>query len=276
MKKYYSIFLFSLLLLAGSRIAAQIAIAPSFVFIDEKSGVGNLFVSNNGQKSQEISISFMFGYPGSDAEGNLVMVYDDSTAFARFALDSMIRAFPRSFILKGGEQRTVRIQIIPTARKKEGYYYTRMKVLAKPLAAEVADTLNPGISTRISFNFEQVTAVFYHKGAVNTGLEVLGTQYEQADTQLRIIADLKHKGNSPYLGSMFARLIDEKGKTVAESQVTTTAYFDVKRSITVNTAGIAPGSYKLELSFETRRNDMMASDLVQAERMVYESTIVLH
>jgi hypothetical protein len=259
----------------AQQLKAQIALAPSFVFLDSRTGVGNLYVSNNGTSAQEVSISFLFGYPGSDSTGNLVMIYDDTAASNRYALDSMIRAFPRTFTLNGGEQRTVRIQVIPSAQQKNGFFFTRMKVLAKPQTAEVSEQTTEGISTRISFNFEQITAVFYHKGDVTTGIKVKQTEIQQHETQLEVRAHLQPQGNAPFIGSMFASLKDNKGKILAESQSTTTAYFDVIRNIMIDLKNVPAGSYTLELSFETRRNDMSAADLVQAPRVVHETPITI-
>ncbi len=263
----------SLVLFASlARLNAQIAIAPAFVFVDERSGVGNLFVSNNGQHPHEVAISFAFGYPGSDADGNLVMIYSDSAAYAQFALDPMIRAFPRNFVLQPGEQRTVRIQVIPGQQRKEGFFYTRIKLLAKQQMPEITQPVEEGITTRIAFNFEQITAVFYRRGKVSTGLEVKRLDVNQADQTLELRAHLQPLGNAPYLGSMFARLIDGNGKVVAENQSTTTAYFDVVRRIDLSLAGVAPGKYTIELSFETRRNDMIADELVQAEKTTHNTS----
>ncbi len=256
-------------------VVAQIALSPSFVFIDGKSGVGDLYVSNKGDKPYEVSISFAFGYPSSDSAGNQVMNYSDSAAYKQFALDPMVRAFPRSFILAAGKQRTVRIQVVPGERKKEGFFYTRLKVMAKPQSTEVTETTVEGVSTKISFNFEQITAVFYHRGKVSTGIKVKKLDVTQVDTLLQIRSHLKPTGNAPFIGSMFAKLKDTKGSVLAESQGTTTVYFDVIRSMDLKIAGVPRGTYTLELSFETRRNDMIASDLVQAPPTVFEQPIVI-
>jgi hypothetical protein len=68
---------------------------------------------------------------------------------------------------------------------------------------------------------------------------------------------------------MYARLKDKNGRVLAETQSTTTVYFDEIRRIDLDLEGVETGSYELELSFETKRNDMMASDLVQAARVVH-------
>jgi len=256
-------------------LKAQIALAPSFVFVDEKSGVGNLFVSNNSDKAYEVGINFAFGYPGSDVDGNLLMNYGDTLANAKYALDPMIRAFPRSFILKAGEQRTVRIQVIPQFRRKEGFYFTRMKVMAKPQIAELTDSVSQGIGTRINFNFEQITAVFYHKGEVSTGLNVKELDVIQNNGNLELRPRLERTGNAPFLGCMIAKLKDAKGKVLAETQSTTTVYFEEIRRMDLKLDKVTPGSYTLELSFESRRNDMMSTDLIQTPRIVHEKTVVI-
>lgn len=252
---------------------AQIALAPSFVFIDSNNGVGNLFVSNSSDKNYEVTVSFAFGYPGSDAEGNLVMNYADSTASKRYSLDQMVRAFPRSFILKRGEQRTVRVQVIPAQQRKEGFYFTRMKVLAKPQTADVAQNVTEGIGTKINFNFEQVTAVFYHKGKVSTGVNVKNVDVQQKEGRLELRPRLERTGNAPFLGSMFARLKDANGKVVAETQSTTTVYFEEIRRMDLMLDKVPSGIYTLEFSLETRRNDMAPDDLVQAPRIVKETKV---
>jgi len=274
LKTKLTIIFFGLLSFALN-LNAQISLAPSFVFIDENSGVGNLYVSNNSDKPYEMTIAFAFGYPDSDAEGSLVMNYNDSIAYTLFALDSMIRAFPRSFILAGGEQRTVRIQVIPNQRRKEGYFYTRMKVLAKPQAPEVTQENNEEIGTRITFNFEQITAVFYRRGEVSTGLKIKKVQVDQVDSTLIVLPHLEKLGNAPFLGQVTALLKDLSGNILAETQNTTTAYFDVIRRLELNIAGVKPGNYRLELTFETRRNDMAAGDLVQAPPMMHTVDVVV-
>jgi hypothetical protein len=263
--------------LAGALIPAnaQIALSPSFVFLNSKSGVGDLYVSNSSDKAYEITISFAFGYPGSDSLGNLVMNYNDPQAYEQFALDSMIRAFPREFILAGGEQRTVRIQVVPGQRKKEGFFFTRLKVMAKPQAAEISSQVDENVATKISFNFEQINAVFYFNGDVTTGVNLEKLEVNQEEDVLHLRPYLQRTGNSPFIGTMYARLKDNTGKILAETNSTTSAYFDVIRAMDLKIPGVAPGTYSLELSFETRRKDIKEKNLVQAPKMVFEQEVVV-
>lgn len=246
-------------------LQAQLAISPPYVSVDGRSGVGNIYITNNSDQAQEVEITFAFGYPGSDAEGNLVMNYTDSVAYKQYAMDPMVRAFPKTFILAGKQQRTVRVQAKPPSGVKDAFYFTRVKILGKPQTAEVSKTVAEGINTKITYNFEQVIPAFYKRGKVTTGVKIENIDATQKDSTLVIKASLDRLGEAPFIGSMIAKLLDAKGNVVATTQSTTTAYFKVLRRLDLDVAKVTPGTYKLELTFETKRGDMAASDLVQAK-----------
>lgn len=264
MKSLKITFLILVFTLCYPVLHAQIAISPPYVSIDGKSGVGNIYITNNSTQAQEVEITFAFGYPTSDAEGNLVMNYTDSAAYKQYAMDPVVRAFPRSFILPGKQQRTIRVQVKPSPGMKEGFYFTRAKILAKPQTADVGKPAAEGISTKISYNFEQIIPAYYRRGKVTTGLKIDKIDAVQKDSTLTIMAHIERLGNAPYIGSMTANLLDAKGKVVATTKSSTTAYFNVLWRIDLGLANVSPGSYKLELSFETKRGDMAIGDLVQA------------
>jgi hypothetical protein len=270
-----NIILFTVIMSYFPGLQAQVSLAPSALFVDEKSGVANLYVSNRSETAQEIIVSFTFGYPGSDEKGNLVMQYDDAPAAETFGLDPYIRAFPRSFILEPNQQQTVRIQVRPSSTMKDGFYFTRVKVHSSPEVPVLAENANESINAQISFKFEQVTAVFYKKGKVETGLKVSDLELEQTEKELIVIPVLERLGNAPFIGTFIAKLMDSSGKVVSESQTSTTAYFDTKRRLSLNTENLQPGYYKLELNFITKRKDMASTDLIQAPDVIYTVDVEL-
>jgi hypothetical protein len=179
-------------------------------------------------------------------------------------MDPVVRAFPRTFILPAKQQRTVRVQVKPSPGMKDGFYFTRAKILAKPQTADVDKPVSDGVSTKISFNFEQIIPAFYKRGKVNTGLKINNIDISQKDTILIFKVQLDRLGEAPFIGSINAKILDNKGKTIETFQSSTTAYFNVLRRFEMNVAKVTPGSYKLEVTFETKRGDMAAADLVQA------------
>ena len=147
---------------------------------------------------------------------------------------------------------------------KDGFYFTRAKILAKPQSAEIVQPPAEGVSTKITFNFEQVIPAFYRRGKVTTGVKVEKIDAAQKDSMLVIRASLDRLGDSPFIGSMIAKLIDSKDNVVATTQTSTTAYFKVIRRLDLTVAKVTPGAYKLELTFETKRGDMATTDLIQS------------
>ncbi len=265
MNRFALLLVSATLLIASVKPAtAQVAIAPSTVFISDQTNIGTLYVSNRSDEPQEVSIEFAFGYPSSDHDGNLIMNYEDSAAFAKHAINERIRAFPRSFVLGPRQQQTVRFQVRPQPGAEEGVYWTRVKILANPQTPEIDMPAEEGITTRITFRFEQVIAAFYRQGNATTGLNIKEVEVRQDNDRLILLPNLERTGNAPFIGSMFAKMYDADGNMVKERQSTTTAYFSEVRRIELDTSDIEPGDYRVELTFETRRGDISPTDLVQA------------
>ncbi len=245
--------------------SAQVSIAPSTVYISDQTNIGTVYVSNRSDEAQEVSIEFAFGYPSSDPDGNIVMQYDDHEAFEKHAINEWVRAFPRSFVLGPRQQQTVRLQVRPQPQAGDGTYWTRVRVLANPQTPDIdLATEEEGVTTRITFRFEQIIAAFYKKGNTTTGLNVKQVEVRQEENRLMLLPHLQRTGNSPFIGSMRAIMYDAEGNMVKERQTTTTAYFEEVRRLEMDTEDLAPGNYRIELTFETRRGDISPTDLVQA------------
>ena len=244
---------------------AQISIAPTSVFIDQN-GIGSLFITNPGDTPQEVAVSSLFGYPGNDELGNLLMVYGDSLREKQFGMGDRLRAFPKTFILGPRQQQTVRLQVRPDRNLPAGTYFTRIKVTSNPQTTDVDQVTTEGVSTQVNFKFDQVIAAFQKVGDVQTGIEFGETTTEIKPGSIRVISDFTVTGNSPFLGSVTTSLRNAQNEIVGTQQQTTALYFSGKRAIELNLENpIPPGTYEIELVFETKRSDIPSSDLVQTE-----------
>ncbi len=263
---------FPFALLSWSAIA-QVSLAPTTVFADAN-GIGSLFVSNGSDKAQEVNISFLFGYPGNDSEGNVVMVYDDSIRAAQSGLGDRIRTFPRSFILEPGQQQTVRFQIRPDRSKPAGTYFTRVKVLSSEQTPAVEDVATDGISAQVSFNLEQVISAFYKTGETSTGLKFSKLEAEKKENSILVNSEFNVLGNSPYLGSFQGIVRSPDGKELGRQEQTLALYYEGIRTYNIPVPEDLPsGTYEVELTFQTERSDISTSDLVFAEPIVKKITI---
>ena len=264
MKNIFIALSVSLFLFLAVPALAQISIAPTSVFIDEN-GIASLYITNPSEVNQEINVSFLFGYPGSDELGNLIMVYGDSIKDMQYGLGDRLRAFPRTFVLAPQQQQTVRIQLRPDRSLPAGTYFTRVKVTSNNQAQDVDQIVESEVSTQINFKFDQVIAAFYKNGQTNTGLEIGNVTTSMQDGKVRAIAEFVTTGNSPFLGSVSASLKDGSEKTVSQKEETVAMYFSGKKGIEVEIPeGLSSGEYQLELLFQTKRSDISSSDLVQS------------
>lgn len=274
MKRVLLFFLLGAFLIPSTH--AQISIAPTSVFIDQN-GIGAVFITNPGDTPQEVAVSFVFGYPGNDSLGNLLMVYGDSTRENQHGLGDRLRAFPRTFILGPRQQQTVRLQVKPDRSLAAGTYFTRIKITSNPQTTDVEQVAAEGVSTQVNFKFDQVIATFHKVGEVQTGLEFGEVTTEIKENALRVLTDFTVTGNSPFLGSVTATLKNTKGELLATQQQTTALYFSGKRAIELGLEKqLSAGTYVIELLFETKRSDIPSADLVQSPPISKKITLTVN
>lgn len=243
---------------------AQVSISPTSVFMDAN-GIASLYITNPSETAQEISVSFVFGYPGNDENGSLIMVYGDSVRADQAGLGDRLRSFPRTFILAPFQQQTVRLQVRPDRSLPTGMQFTRIKVTSNAQTPDIEETNTEGVSTQVNFKFDQVIAAFYKNGQTTTGLEIGNVEIIQEEGKLNVIPTYTATGNAPFLGSVSASLINEAKQTVATQQQTVALYFSGKRKVEIILPENLPaGEYTVELQYETKRADIPSADLVQS------------
>jgi hypothetical protein len=253
------------LLLAGlsGGALAQVSIAPTTLYTDAN-GISTFYISNPSPEAQEVSVSFVFGYPAYNENGELYMVYEDSDKEAFWGLGSRLRVFPRSFILAPNNQQVVRIQVLPDRSKPDGMYFSRVKISSNVQAADVGAQSAEGVAMRVNFKFDQILAVFHRQGTATTSLKLGVTDYVKDGNKLYVTSDFTREGNAPYIGSVHAVLRDPQSLVVAEQIQTVALYFDARHRVTLELPeDLIRGDYILELEYRTERGDVSASNLVQ-------------
>ncbi|MEX0680853.1 MAG: hypothetical protein WD097_05680 [Balneolales bacterium] len=251
---------------------AQVTIAPTALFIDDQSRFGSFLVLNGSNEAQEVSLLFEFGYPDTDDEGNSYMNYEDEEARVRYSMADWIRGFPRNFILAPGERQTVRLTVRPPGEVSEGTYWTRIKTVSNPAVPDIDEEVTEGVQAQITFRFEQVTAGFYKRGNVTTGIHFNDLAVDVYDNQGIVRARVERTGNSPFLGSIFLIVRDANNNVVYEHRTSTTVYIDAVRRIEFDASELPPGSYTAEVRFESWRPDISSSDIVQADDAIQQTT----
>lgn len=263
MKKLSLIFLF-LTAFTYNTMWAQITIAPTMVFIDQQNRFGSFLVLNGSEEAQEVSIEFPFGYPVTSQDGNIDMVYDDSAAADRYGISDVVRGFPQNFVLQPGERQTVRLTIRPKDFT-DGTYWTRIKTTSNAQEPPVGAASEDEITAQITYEFEQVTTLFYKHGDTNTGIDINEFVAQDTGENIEFVVDVSRTGNSPFLGSIILELTDTEGNLSAEKLASTSIYYDYRQIFVIPKSDLKDGTYNASVTFETRRPDVAREDIVQME-----------
>jgi len=256
-------------------LLAQVTVAPSMLFIDSKSGIGNLYITNNSASPQEVSVSFVFGYPDADSAGNAKMNYNDTLNAEIYSLNPIVRAFPRSFLLDAKGTQTVRLQVRAKSTVKDASFFSRVKVTSAQKTPDIEKKTTEAVTTQINFKFDQIFPVFYRKGNVSTGVIVHDVSTASKDNKLTVITDVERTGNTPYIGSIKAELFSAANEKVALFEETASIYFRIKNKMELDISKAAKGKHRLVLTFATNRSDISVEDLLQAPTVTKEVTVNL-
>ena len=235
---------------------------------------GRITITNSSDVPQEVSISLSFGYPDSDAAGTLLMNYEDEASAALFGLDEVMRVFPRRFDLAPGERQILRIQVPlnEMRARDDGLHWTRMNITSNERTRAVDEGAEDRIGARISYRIQQNIGIFYKKGEVRTGLELLEMSHSRDPEtgELRLVPRLQRTGNSPFMGTMYATLRDAGGAVVRESERTFSVYFTQTRPISLDTTGLPAGRYTATLRLDPTRTDLNPRDQIPGEALQLE------
>ncbi len=257
---------------------AQVSVMPTFLSIDERTNLGQIYLNNSSSEPMEVSFSVEFGYPASDETGSTIMVYDNDDKKARNALDDYVRVFPRQIILGPNASQSIQLMVRPMQDKPDGVYWTRLFITSNRQTEDIERTLEEGqIGASISYILRQNIPVMYSKGNISTGLDVKQMDAEMTEGRLRASALVAPIGNSPFIGSMNAVLRNRSGREVGSAYNTIAAYTEILRSVSISLPeeGLDPGNYSLEIIFKTRRRDISADMLIQAEPVHHTVQLVI-
>ncbi|GAB5408493.1 MAG: hypothetical protein BalsKO_08580 [Balneolaceae bacterium] len=274
---YRFILSFQFLLLLVPSAFAQVTIAPTNLFLDSNTRFGTYMVINGSNEVQEVSVDFLFAYNNADASGDRSIIQDDSSEIAQtYSIADRLRAFPQNFTLTPGQRQVIRLRISNTSDLGPGTYWSRIKTTSQKQAPPIELSSDEIVSAQIGIIIEQVTGLYFKNGDVSTGIEVEDISSSiNEDEELEILTGFLRTGNSPFLGTVTVRLKNNAGTVVREAPVTTTYFFDGVHKQTFDIEDLPPGTYSIDVEFESRRDDVPASDIVQMPTVTESSTYTI-
>lgn len=263
----------------GCLRAQMVAIAPQAFMIDARTRTAAVTLMNQDDTPADVSFSTIYGYPVTDAAGTMSLrtidasqaVLTDTTPSAA----SWIQAYPRRMQLAPHSRRTVRLIASPPATLRDGEYWARLvvSVTGGRVRMSTADTA----SVRIGLNVEvrSVLPVFYRKGALSTGVRIDHPRATVLGDSVVTRAGLTRSGNAAFVGTVTVSLVDTRGKTVRTRALPLGVYYTLDPRITLSTAGLPKGTYRVTFLAESARPDLDRRSIVPAASVHGETTVTL-
>lgn len=274
---YRHLLLSGLLFLLPVLSSAQVTIAPTNLFIEGNARFGTYMVINGSNETQEISIDLLFGYSTTDETGKRINVVNDSTLAPQYSIAEYVKAFPKNFTLAPNQRQIVRLRVAPPANYTDGTYWARIKTTSSAQSPPLELQANDAVAARVGIKLEQITGLFFKTGETTTGIEIGNIMAESSadKTTLDVRTEVERTGNSPFLGSITAKLMDASNKIVAQNFVSTSLYFDKMFNQTLDITNVPAGNYTLMVSFETQRSDIPSENIIQMQPVSKTTSVTI-
>lgn len=250
-----------LLLALGAPVPAMaqgVIVAPHLVHVDHRLRSGQLILLNPGTRPVEVEVSTIFGYPGTDSAGRVVLVTEPEPGPDRPSAAGWIQAYPRRTTVPPGERQVVRLLARPPVALPDGEYWTRIVVAAReaPAPPAPADSAVEGVKIGLTLEVRTIIALIYRKGSVTGGVTASGLSARVRGDSLDFGVELARAGTGAWLGMLRAELRDSAGTVRARDSSQVAVYYPMAPRYRLPVAGLSPGRYRLRLVLDGERDDI--------------------
>lgn len=246
----------------------SVSVSPMAVYLNERSRTGTMTLFNGGTQPEEIRIDFAFGYPQSDADGNLSVPLSDVAPEGEPSAVPWLSAFPRRVVLQPGQRQVVRVIARPPADLPRGEFWARALIHSRGGTPPI-ESVQRDVGVELEVQTVVVVAVNYRNGAVDTGLDVAGADVRLQRDEAVATIDLERTGNAAFLGRILVEALDENGRALGSSEQVLAVYRTLRRRIPVTLPdGSVPA--RLRFTMDTDRADLPPGGALPCAPTVYE------
>ncbi|MFZ1682625.1 MAG: hypothetical protein WAU88_00710 [Candidatus Zixiibacteriota bacterium] len=254
----------------ATNLTAGILVAPTVVFISDKSRTGRLDVQNPTNQPREVTIHFSYGLPESDSLGNVSVSLKDSGVVDPRAAVEWVKAFPRKLIIPPGGTQVVRLVANPPAGLADGEYWARIVVRSQEgeMAPPVA-LAEGAITTKLNMIMQTAIMLKYRKGNLAAKLDMPKVSARLTDSSIVVMTDFNNLGNASYVGLLNVRVLDATKKEVTHQQADLAVYRGLRRRMDLpmkNLAGKPPFQVEINVSTDGR-TDISPDDMIRGNKI---------
>ncbi len=212
---------------------------------------------NNGDKPKEIDITLKFGYPGNDSLGNSKMIYDD-TINTRFSIVPLLKVFPKKLVLKPKEEQVVRLMLGNLADVPDATYFGRIFVTSADIVEEIDTTFKEDeIIPQFKMAFTVVGALVLRKGNAECKVDITKASFRYDTTNAPfLMVDYDISGNTPFFGTTYIKIKDDKGNVVQELAEVNPIYVDTRKAYKLDKTKVWKGNFQAEVTLTNEHRDV--------------------
>jgi P pilus assembly chaperone PapD len=243
------------LTVAATEVAHAVTVSPTALYIDSRTRSGVLTLYNPGSLPAEVTIDFAFGYPQSDALGNVSVPLTREPAAGEPSALEWMRAFPRRLVLQPGQRQVVRVLVEPPAGLPEGEYWARVLISSRGGQPPIEETQGD-LQLQLNVQTTLVIAANYRNGSVATGVEVASAAAAREGEGVALDLELHRTGNAAFLGRVRADLLDAGGAVISSTFDDVAVYRTMRRRLVLPVPDGTAGPLSVRLTVNTDRDDL--------------------
>jgi P pilus assembly chaperone PapD len=264
----------ALILSTATELFAGILVAPTVVFLSDKSRTGRLTIQNPTNLPKDVTIGFSFGLPLSDSLGDVYLTLQDSNVSDPRSALGWVKAFPRKVVLPPNGSQVVRVVAYPPDGLADGEYWARIVVAAQEGEATIPASDQEGaISTRLNMITQTAIVLKYRTGALISDLQLMEASAQTTPSQVWVTVDLVNRGNVSYVGVLKCRLVDGNNNEISTNQLDLAVYRNLKRRIALAVGDSTVPSQVEVLISNDGRTDIAPEDVIPGNKISYSFKI---
>jgi len=248
-------------------VIRAVYVAPTAVFMDERTRAAQVTVGNSGDAAEDATVELQFGFLDADSSGTPYIRFIDDPGPEFPSAAAWIRAFPLRMHLEPRSQQIVRLLARPPADLPDGEYWTRLIVTGRGAPTHVA-TADSAVRAAVTLQIRLVASVTYRKGAVRTGIAIRGLRAEAEGDSLTVWARMAREGNAAYLGTADVEVVDTTGRVVRNWSAGLSVFYPLTRRFSFPLDSLATGDYRVRFRLRAERTDLPEDRILPAPTVV--------
>lgn len=250
-----------------------VVVAPTAVYLTDAQPSAAINLYNPSSVPEEVEVGAFFGYPATDADGNIYLEMGAGDADVRSAA-GWVQALPRRLVVPPGERRVVRVLARPPAGTPDGEYWARVVLTSRgqtlPMSG-IADSAR--VQVGLNLEVRTIIALTYRQGPIETGVSIERFAPQIVGDSLVVRPGFDRTAEGAFIGRVRVALEGPDGEPVRSWEEQIAVYGPYDRRYAFDVSDLPAGSYRAVLRLDTAREDVPEGHRLRFEPVEYVAEV---